>query len=240
MTEKGKFYLGDWIDNEPQNGHDSIIHCSSVDESKNVAIFDDGQRIPFMNLDLGDGRYEKVLPITECEEVMSNVAGVASSLGCKAAQSQILGDLSKIGKHEHPRVSEELRNPLNEQEQTIEQKVDLNLDPTGTFIASAIQISRKAGKKSIVPINLNLELDFDILYVIQAAMGLGASDVEILHHILRAININPEYIKKLIAAELLKSPEDAEIATDDREETFNETLNEELNKGIERYEDKEE
>ena len=254
MSKEEQFYLGDWIDNNPPKDHDNIIKCISVDANKKIAIFDDGQRISFVNLDLGEGRYEKVLPITQCDEVMNNLGGVAASLGCKAPQSAVLGDLSKIGNHEQPRVSEELRESSHEPKPSQEtHKPYIPDDPTGMFISSAIQISRKAGKKSVVPLVLNLELDFDILYVIQAAMGLGASDVEILQHILGNIDIRPEHIKRLIAEELLKSPEDAEIASSNREQEFHEALTEELNKdrngvsdepksetqSIERYEEKE-
>lgn len=249
MSKEEQFYLGDWIDNNPPKDHDNVIKCISVDLHSKMAIFEDGQRISFVNLDLSDGRYEKVLPITQCDEVMSNLGGVAASLGCKAPQSPILGDLSKIGNREQHRVVEEFRDGSNEHKPTQEtHKPYIPDDPTGMFISSAIQISRKAGKKSTVPLMLNLELDFDILYVIQAAMGLGASDVEILQHILRNIDISPEHIKKLIAEELLKSPDDAEIVSSNREEEFHEVLTEELNKDrtqgdkvprIERYEEKE-
>lgn len=222
-------YLGQWYDNNAsEKNSDSVITCVRV-EGPN-AYFSNGAVIPCMELDLGE-RYERIAPAYAAPEVSSELSAQfgGKKLSEQVVQSQVLGDLSKIGSSNRtPSTSTETRVSVQDEPEAMKAVVDtaseLINDPVATFINSAILISRKAGKKTVIPVTINLDIDFDIIDVIETSMKLGASDTEILHHIMKYINVSEHEIKKLIA-EVLMSPDDI---ADDREETFNETLREEL------------
>lgn len=242
-----KNYLGQWVDTaKSDKDPDSIINCVSVDTNTMMAqmVSQTGKTSVISVVDLDtSGQYFKVGSPYDQPNVTEHATSVnRQSLAERAAPSAILGDLSKIGNHgrnanstQHSEV-ETVRNTETITERKIEelstQPQVLN-DPVSQFIDSAIQISRKAGKKTILPIKIDLEIDFDIINVTQMAMNIGASDVEILQHIMRYINVYPYEIKKLIIAELMHAPEDAAIVEENREEKFNNILTEELEKNKE-------
>lgn len=221
-------YLGQWYDNNAsEKNSDSVITCVRV-EGPN-AYFSNGAVIPCMELDLGE-RYERIAPAYAAPEVSSELSAQfgGKKLSEQVVQSQVLGDLSKIGSSNRTTPSSTPETRISEEEPAAMKAVvdvasDLINDPVATFINSAILISKKAGKKTVIPVTINLDIDFDIIDVIETSMKLGASDTEILHHIMKYINVSELEIKRLIA-EVLMSPDDI----DDREETFNETLREEL------------
>lgn len=229
-------YLGKWLDEDPPKGKDTCIECVNVNEATNMAIFADGQQVKLEVLDLSPDRYSKIKPIYEEPSIAASLGAQSSSISAKATQSAILGDLGKIGNRERNGIAQELRENQEpaykgvDSAASTEPQYRLPDDPIGIFIESAIKISKKAGKKSVIPISLNLELDFDIIGIIESAMKLGASDIEILQHILNQVNIGQDTIKRLIAEELLKSPEDASIVMEHREEVFENVLTEELEK----------
>lgn len=222
-------YLGQWYDNNAsEKNSDSVITCVRV-EGPN-AYFSNGAVIPCMELDLGE-RYERIAPAYAAPEVSSELSAQfgGKKLSEQVVQSQVLGDLSKIGSSNRTTPSSTPETRISEDEPVamkvvVDTASDLINDPVATFINSAILISKKAGKKTVIPVTINLDIDFDIIDVIETSMKLGASDTEILHHIMKYINVSEHEIKKLIA-EVLMSPDDI---ADDREETFNETLREEL------------
>lgn len=243
MTQLFQNYLGKWIVNDdvdPQRAN--TIECIDVDDAKRIAKFktEDGQlfNISLFELDNSNGKYEKLKPLFEAPEVKQNLSQFKGSLSERAPKSPKLGDLSKIGrKREKQEVNESLRMTEEETFERIEtqrertqvyEETPVYNDPIKTFISSAIQISRKAGAYSEIPVKINIKLDFDILSVIKSAMSLGASDVEILQHIFDEVTISTKDVKKSVFEELLKSPDDVDIALSEREKTFDKTLNEEL------------
>lgn len=249
-TNQFSNYLGQWIVNDPHDPERcSTINCIDVIESTRTAVFEDGRKVSLFDLDNSNGVYEKMHSIYGAPGVKEELGRMAGSLSSKAYPSPKLGDLSKIG-HKNE-TNDSLRLTEDETHEKIHDNNDTQIqpvshvihherndnDPVASFISSAIKLSKKSGGKSVIPIKISLELDFDILSIISSAMNLGATDVEILQHIFNEIEISNEYIKRCIFNELLKSPEDVDIAMSEREQTFTETLNEELNKHDENNKD---
>lgn len=245
MSTQFSNYLGQWICNDPNDPERcEVMNCVSIDANTRTAIFDNGRRIPFFDLDNSNGKYEKMHSIYSAPEVSENLQQMKGSLSSQAAPSPKLGDLSKIGKRSKPEINENLRMTDEELEEKIQARHTENIqqtvntlqvhkvhdDPVASFISSAIQLSRKAGSESEIPVKIKIRLDFDILSVIKSAMSLGATDIEILQHIFDEIEISQKDVKKAIFEELLKTPEDVDIALSEREAEFGITLHEELNK----------
>lgn len=247
-----KNYLGQWVDSlKGDKDPDSIINCVSVDTKTMMAqmVSQTGKTSQVSVIDLDtSGQYFKVGSPYDQPNVTEHATAVnRQSLAERAAPSAILGDLSKIGNRgnsgvsTNPTETESVRHITTAAEHRTEEisvGPAVLSDPVSQFIDSAIQISRKAGKKTVLPIKIDLEIDFDILNVTQMAMNIGASDVEILQHIMHYINIYPSEIKKLIINELMHSPEDAAIVEEEREKKFDTILTEELNKNEEPSDDK--
>lgn len=225
-------YLGQWIVNDPIDPQRcETINCIMVDEKTREAVFEDGKRISLLTLDTSNGKYEKLHSIYDAPEVKGNLGEMKPSISSKATPSEKLGDLSKIGHRGKQKINETLREQEVEIAPTGHNPEQMHFDnPVASFIASAIQLSRNAGKTSVIPISINLELDFDIINVIKSAMSLGATDVEILQHIFSQVTISQETVKRAIFNELLKDPEDVDIAMSNREQEMHEALEEELNK----------
>lgn len=231
MLDK-KQYLGRWYDNNV-DPNDAIKTVIDVDQSKREAIFNTGERCSLQDLELS-GRFDRIGDLVDDPSIAGEIAA-------QAPKSKMLDGLDKMSSRHNNAAK---NRPLSENAnvKSVEKdKKSINTgfaskstfipdDPVGQFIESAILISKKANKKSVIPLTFNLELDFDILSIIQTAMGIGASDIEILQHVMKHINIKPEYIKQLIAEALCECPEDAEIVNENREDEFNKTLTEELNK----------
>lgn len=241
MSTQFSNYLGQWICNDPNDPERcETMNCIRVDDKERMAYFDSGKKISLFDLDQSNGKYEKVHSIYNAPEVAEQLGQMKPSLSSQAVASEKLGDLSKIGRrnnavNENLRISdEELESKRHynvEHEHNIKQKPTQHFDdPVMSFISSAIQLSRKAGATSEIPVKINLKLDFDIISVIKSAMSLGATDVEILQHIFNEIEISQSQVKKAIFNELLKSPDDVDIAMSERESEFSNTLNEELSK----------
>lgn len=245
-------YLGQWVDTaKGDKDPDSIITCVSVDTNTMMAqmVSQTGKTSQVSVVDLDtSSQYFKVGSPYDQPNVTEHASSVnRQSLAERAAPSAILGDLSKIGnrgnsgsstQHSETESVRHITTATEHQVEKLEAGPVVSSDPVSQFIDSAIQISRKAGKKTVLPIKINLEIDFDILNVTQMAMNIGASDVEILQHIMRYINVYPSEIKKLIIAELMHAPEDAAIVEEKREEVFDTILTEELTKNEEPSDDK--
>lgn len=243
-------YIGKWYDNHSEEKNtDAMIECVRVEGSN--AVFSDGKRIPLQELDFGD-RYERIAPAYQSPEIQADLGsqfGNGKKLSEQAAQSEILGNLSKIGTRSNNKTVNETR--IHENEQVVHEtnnrqpvgvtapsyEVTTISDPVATFIDAAIMISRKAGKVTSLPVTIDLKLDFDVIDVITTTSKMGATDIEILQHILKHIHITVEDIKKLIGEALTSNGEDAEIVNDDRESQFNETLKEELSNEHDEYEE---
>lgn len=238
-------YLGQWSDNGlSDKDPDCIINCVAVDQKDNMATFvsqtGKTRKISIIDLDTS-GRYVKIGSPYDTDAVAEHSASVRkASLKEQAAQSDILGDLSKIGQR-HTSTTREVREdtrhiaPAEEHQFHKPQELEATTqnapnNPVSQFIDSAIQISRKSGAKTVIPVTIPLEIDFDILNVTQMAMTIGASDVEILQHIMRYVNVYPSEIKKLIINEIMKVPDDAKIVEENREDKLDAILNEELDK----------
>lgn len=249
MSTQFSNYLGDWICNDSKDPERcEVMKCVRVDDKTRMAIFESGKQISLFDLDNSDGLYEKMHSIYNAPEVAEQLGQMKGSLASRAPQSEILGDLSKIGNRSKQAVNENLRMTDEElerkvtaqheteefqdpqpQPQSQHQRKPRNFDnPVASFISSAIQLSRKAGATSEIPVKINLKLDFDILSVIKSAMSLGATDVEILQHIFDEIEISQSQVKHAIFEELLKSPDDVDIAMSEREKEFDNVLSEEL------------
>lgn len=246
MSTQFSNYLGQWICNDPNDPEKcEVMNCIAVDDNTRTAIFENGKKITLFDLDNSNGKYEKMHSIYSAPEVANNLQQMKGSISSKAAPSAKLGDLSKIGRREKPEINESLRLTDEELEEKVQarhadeqqapspqlhQRKKSYDDPVAAFISSAIQLSRKAGAVSEIPVSIKLKLDFDILSVIKSAMSLGATDVEILQHIFDEIEISQKDVKRAIFEELLKSPEDVDIAMSEREKEFGNVLQEELNK----------
>lgn len=230
-------YLGKWYDNySSEKNTDAMIDCVAVDGQE--AIFSNGMRVPLMELDFGE-RYERIAPAYESPEISTDLTSQfgGKKLSEQVVQSEILGNLSKIGSRQNSNtdvghVEQQYENEtddLSDNEYHVHVEHTPNIvDPVATFIDAAIMISRNAGKTTSLPVTIELNLDFDVIDVISTTSKMGATDIEILQHILKHIHITVDEVKRLIGEALTTNPEDADIVNEDRESQFNETLKEEL------------
>lgn len=236
MAINANDYLGVWVDQMADDSTAANIECIKVDTEKMIAEFSNGQRISVIDLDTS-GRYVKPRPWFTAPEIAGDIAsrGFQKPLSEQAVQSDILGDLSKIGRRKPEESQQFVQRENTAQPQEGVQTAattdpipsEIDGDPVAQFIDSAIRISRKTGAHTTIPVTIPLNIDFDIINVIKMSMQIGASDVEILQRILKYIHISIPKVKNLIAQELME-PADAAIVNENREEKFDKTLKEEL------------
>lgn len=231
-------YIGTWINDETEDCFE-IINVEGQ-----TAIASDGKRYDIMSLDLS-GVYSKVKNIIDAPEIANQLGSMGYNRTNeieKLKSNEVLGNLSKIGnskvtsKTDRQTVNESIgvedsrESYVAKREEKSEYIKHQVYNPIRNYIESAISVSRmKTSQIDTLSITIDLKLDFDILNVIKSAMQLGASDIEIIQHILDFVNIDIDDVKRSIANSLTE-PVDSEIINENREEQLTNILVDEINK----------
>lgn len=223
-------YLGRWFKNNPESDEDGK-EIEIINVIGDNAITASGEKIPLINLDFGE-EYWKMNPLGNAE--ISSLNSIASNHTKTVPNTEILNDPLGIKSSNYrndviPNISTG-NEGISTTNNVISNKKEIIInDPIQTLIESIIKIQKSKDKTSEFPVTINLKFDFDILYVIKVALETGASDLEILSHIMKYLPINVDDIKKSILMELLPDSEsDVNVVLENREQGFNDTLYEEL------------
>ena len=214
-------YLGKWYKNHPKNEEEGE-EIEIIDIIDDNAITSTGVKIPLIQLDHTDD-YWKMQPFGEAENssLKQFAAGTTQTIPVNQPQGgSVLGNINNEPTNGLPNFQ---HTPSVPSQQIIN-------DPVATMIRSLIQIQKSKGKTSEFPVQINLKFDFDIISVIKMSMESGASDIEIIQHVLSDLPFTMDDVKRSIVNELL-NPEDVELVMANREPHFNEVLSEELSKG---------
>lgn len=221
-------YLGRWFKNNPESDEDGK-EIEIINVIGDNAIAASGEKIPLINLDFGE-EYWKMNPLGNAE--ISSLNSIASNHTKTVPNTEIINDPLgiKSSNYRNDVIDKELSNNVTTSNKVDKKKEEFIInDPIQTLIESIIKIQQSKNKTSEFPVTINLKFDFDILYVIKVALETGASDLEILSHIMKYLPINVDDIKKSILMELLPDSEsDVNVVLENREQEFNDTLYEEL------------
>ena len=213
-------YIGKYLDKSRIEEEDNMIEIVYQDEQNFCGVTANGIRIPFRDLDL---KYERIAAPMYSPEVQKELLGLmdadmrkaaAKAKAAKQAQQPSRPSIPQSTPTPAPQPSVPTTQP------TPENKTDFEL-----FVDTAIKMSRKKNEKSSIPVNIELNFDFDIFKIVGSCAELTEEpDDKIINTVMQYANISLDMVKKAIIEELLRPSE--------HEDEMNEELNKALNESM--------